>query len=267
MQRTAAEGVPMYQTVQSADGTTLAFEKTGTGPALIIVGGAFNTKMSPGALVPLLAAHFTVHVYDRRGRVDSADTQPYAVAREIEDLAAIIAAAGGSAVVYGHSSGAVLTLEAAATGLPITKVVAYEPPFTAEENGRGSLGWGEDVLAALDADDRDRAATLFLVGIGADPEGVTAMTRQPWWPGMLAVAHTLRYDLALVGDGMVDADELGKIAVPTLLIDGAESPAWAGTAASVAVAAIPGARRLTLDAQDHNVDPAALAPVLIGFFG
>jgi pimeloyl-ACP methyl ester carboxylesterase len=256
----------MFQTVQSTDGTTIAFEKTGTGPALVIVGGAFNTRLSPGALVPLLAAHYSVNVYDRRGRGDSADTQPYAIAREIDDLAAVIVAAGGSAMVYGHSSGAVLALEAAAAGLPITKVIAYEPPFTAEENAQDSLGWGDHVLAALTADDREKAATTFLLGIGADPQGVAAMTRQPWWPGMLAVAHTLRYDLALVGDGLVHPGRLGKIAVPTLLIDGAASPAWAGTAASVAAAAIPDARRLTLDAQNHNVDPAALAPVLLGFF-
>ncbi|TFD70553.1 alpha/beta fold hydrolase [Cryobacterium fucosi] len=256
----------MFQTAQSADGTMIAYEKTGTGPAVIVAGGAFNTRMSPGALVPLLASHFTVFVYDRRGRGDSTDTQPYLIAREVEDLAALIDSAGGSAMIYGHSSGAVLALEAAAAGLPITKVVAYEPPFTAEENGPGSLGWADEVRAATDADDRDKAATLFLLGIGANPDGVAAMTRQPWWPGMLAVAHTLPYDLALVGDGLVHADRLGKIAAPTLLIDGADSPSWAGTAASVTAGAIPGARRLTLDGQDHNVNPAALAPVLIGFF-
>ncbi len=256
----------MFQTVQSADGTTIAYEKSGTGPALIVSGGAFNTRMSPGALVPLLAAHFSVYVYDRRGRGDSTDTQPYAIAREIEDLAALIDAAGGSAMVYGHSSGAVLALEAAASGLPITKLVAYEPPFTAEENGQGSLVWSDDVRAAAAAGDRETAATLFLVGIGADPEGVAALSRQPWWPGMLGVAHTLPYDLDLVGDGLVHTDRIGKIAAPTLLIDGADSPPWAGTAASVAAATIPGARQLTLDGQDHNVDPAALAPVLIGFF-
>ncbi|TFC18359.1 alpha/beta hydrolase [Cryobacterium algoritolerans] len=256
----------MFQTVHSADGTTIAYEKTGTGPAVIVVGGAFNTRMSPGTLVPLLAAHFTVYVYDRRGRGDSTNTQPYAIAREIEDLAALIDAAGGSAMVYGHSSGAVLALEATAAGLPIAKVVAYEPPFTAEENGRTSLAWADEVRAAADADDREKAATLFLLGIGAEPEGVAAMTRQQWWPGMLGVAHTLPYDLALVGDGLFHAVRLGKVAAPTLLIDGAESPSWAGTAVSVAARAIPGARRLTLDEQDHNVDPAALAPALIGFF-
>ena len=256
----------MFQTVQSADGTTIAFEKTGTGPAVIVSGGAFNTRMSPGTLVPLLAPHFTVYVYDRRGRGDSTDTQPYAIDREVEDLAALIDAAGGSAMVYGHSSGAVLALEAAASGLPITKVVAYEPPFTAEENGRASLAWTDEVRAAADADDREEAATRFLLGSGAHPDGVAAMTRQPWWPGMLAVAHTLPYDLALVGDGLVHAERLGAVSAPTLLIDGADSPSWAGTAASIAAEAIPGARRLTLDRQDHNVDPAALAPVLIGFF-
>jgi pimeloyl-ACP methyl ester carboxylesterase len=258
----------MPQTVQSADGTTIAYEKTGSGPALIVVGGAFSTRQSAGEIASLLAAHFTVYAYDRRGRGDSTDTKPYATQREVEDLAALIEAAGGSAMVYGHSSGAVLALEAAASGLSITKVAAHEPPFTAEDSGSASLaGWGESVQAAVDAGDRERAAMLFIQGTGADPAMVAGMTQLPWWPGMLAIAHTLPYDVALVGDGLVPTERLKKIAAPTLLIHGGDSPPWAGKAASVAAGAIPGARQITLEGQDHNVDAAAIAPALIEFFG
>ncbi|MBC7442854.1 MAG: alpha/beta hydrolase [Ramlibacter sp.] len=258
----------MIQTVQSADGTAIAYEKSGTGIALIIVGGAFNTRQSPGALVPLLAEHFSVYAYDRRGRGDSTDMAPYAPEREVEDLAALIAAAGGAAMVYGHSSGAVLALFAAASGLPITRLAAYEPPFTAEEHGTGALeGWGAGVQSALDAGDRDQAARLFLLGTGADPARVAGMSGMPWWPGMLAIAHTLPYDIALTGDGLVPAGRLAGIGVPVLLLVGGDSPPWAATAAAAVARAVPGATRITLEGQDHNVDAASLAPVLIDFFG
>jgi pimeloyl-ACP methyl ester carboxylesterase len=257
----------MTQTVRSADGTTIASEKSGSGPALIVVGGAFNTRQSARGIASLLAPFFAVYAYDRRGRGDSTETTPYAVQREVEDFAALIGAAGGSAMVYGHSSGAVLAPEAAATGLPITKVAAYEPPFTAAGSaGASPGGWGEGVQAAVDAGDRERAAALFLQGTGADPATIAGMKQLPWWPGMLAVAHTLPYDIALVGDGSVPTERFRKIAVPTLLLHGGDSPAWAGTAASVAAEAIPGARHLAIAGQGHNVDAATLAPALIDFF-
>jgi pimeloyl-ACP methyl ester carboxylesterase len=257
----------MTQTVKSADGTTIAYEKSGSGPALIVIGGAFNTRKSAGNLAPLLASHFSVYAYDRRGRGDSTDTKPYAIEREIEDLAALIGAVGGSALVYGHSSGAVLALLAAASGLPITKVAAYEPPFTAEDSGSTSLeGWGENVQAAVDAGDRERAAALFMQGTGADPAAIAGVKELPFWPGMLAIAHTLPYDIAIFGDGLAPTDRLQNIAIPTLLIHGGNSPAWAGAAASVTAEAIPGARHVTIEGQDHNVDPATIAPALIEFF-
>jgi pimeloyl-ACP methyl ester carboxylesterase len=258
----------MTRTVKSADGSTIAYETMGTGPVLIIVGGAFNTRNSAHAIASLLAANFRVYAYDRRGRGGSTETKPYATEREVEDLAALIEAAGGSALVYGHSSGAALALEAAASGLPITKVAAYEPPFTAEEPGSASLaGWGESVQAAVDADDRERAAVLFLQGTGADPAAIEGIKRAPWWPSMLAIAHTLPYDIALVGDGSVPTERFRKIAVPTLLLHGGGSPSWAAAAASAIAEAIPGARHITIEGQDHNVDESVLAPALIDFFG
>ncbi|TFD76124.1 alpha/beta hydrolase [Cryobacterium sp. Sr8] len=258
----------MTETVRSADGSTIAYVTRGTGPALILVGGAFSTRQSAGAIASLLAANYRVYAYDRRGRGDSTDIQPYAIEREIEDLAALIEAAGGSAFVYGHSSGAVLALEAAAAGLPITKLAAYEPPYTSAEPGSPTLdGWGHSVQAALDAGDRDRAAVLFMRGTGADPAVVEGMTQLAFWPGMLAIAHTLPYDLALVGSGSVPTERFHRIAAPTLLLHGGNSPAWAGIATSVIAEAIPGARHVTVEGQDHAADPAVLAPVLVEFFG
>lgn len=263
----------MTRTVKSADGSTIAYDTMGTGPVLIIVGGAFGTRQAAGAIASLLAAHFRVYAYDRRGRGGSTEATPYtdatsAVEREIEDLAALVEAADGSAMVYGHSSGAVLALEAAASGVRFTKVAAYEPPFTAEQPGNPSLeGWGESVRAAVDAGDRERAAVLFLEGTGADAATIEGIKQIPWWPGMLAIAHTLPYDLAVVGAGYVPVERFRKITAPTLVLHGGGSPAWAGTAASVVADAIPGARHMAIEGQDHGIDESVLAPVLIEFFG
>lgn len=257
----------MTRTVKSADGSTIAYDTTGTGPVLILVGGAFSTRQSAGAIASLLAANFRVYAYDRRGRGGSTEATPYATEREVEDLAALVEAAGRSAMVYGHSSGAVLALEAAASGVPFTKVVAYEPPYTAEEPGNPTLeAWGESVQTAVDTGDRERAAVLFLEGTGADAAAIEGIKQLPWWPGMLAVAHTLPYDLALVGPGYVPTERFRKIAVPTLVLHGGGSPAWAGTAASVVAEAIPGARHIAIQGQDHGIDEAVLAPALIDFF-
>ena len=258
----------MTRTVKSADGSTIAYETMGTGPVLIVVGGAFSTRQSAGRIASVLAANYRVYAYDRRGRGASTDTKPYAVEREIEDLAALVEAAGGSALVYGHSSGAVLALEAAASGLPFTKVAAYEPPYTAEQPGNPTLeGWGASVRAAVDAGDSERAAVLFLEGTGADAAAIEGIKGAPWWPTMLSIAHTLPYDIELVGAGYVPTERFRKISAPTLVLHGGGSPAWAGTAASVVAEAIPGARHITIEGQDHGIDEAVLAPALIDFFG
>src|SRR5512136_3089047 len=122
------------QKVTSKDGTPIAFGKTGHGPAIILVSGALGDRSAAAPLTPLLSPHFTVLAYDRRGRGDSGDTAPYAVEREVEDIDALVTEAGGSAFVYGHSSGAVLALEAAARGLAITRLALYEPPFIVDNS-------------------------------------------------------------------------------------------------------------------------------------
>jgi pimeloyl-ACP methyl ester carboxylesterase len=243
----------------SADGTSIAYDKAGSGPALAITGGAFNTRQSPGPLVDLLAPHFTVYTWDRRGRGDSGNTLPYAIDRELDDLAAVVEAAGGSAFAYGHSSGAILTLEAAMRGVPITKLAAYEPPYVP-----GNLAAMAGVQPALDAGDPALAALTFVKGTGA--ENTDGLTQSPWWPAMVAIADTLPYDLALTGDGIVPVERLAGIRISVLVMDGGASPAWAADAAVAIEAAVPHGSRRSVEGQTHNVAPDVLAPVLIEFF-
>jgi pimeloyl-ACP methyl ester carboxylesterase len=252
---------------ESADGTKIAYERTGAGPAIVLVGGAFNDRGTVRALADALAGHFTAYVYDRRGRGNSTDTPPYAVRREVEDLAAVIEATGGPAVVFGHSSGAVLALEAARAGLPITKVVAYEPPYGVRAGDRPS-GLADRVRAAVEAGDRLEAVRLFLVeGIGVPAEVVEMMRGGPDFAGMLGIAHTLPYDLTITeSDGV---PRLADIRIPALLIDGDQSPADMRAGVERAAAAIPGAESLTMEGQDHAIlrAPEPLVPVLQAFAG
>jgi pimeloyl-ACP methyl ester carboxylesterase len=250
-------GMPEY--VKSKDGTSIAYDVAGSGPALVITGGAFNTRHSPGELVGLLAPNFTVYTWDRRGRGDSGNRLPYAIERETEDLTAIIAAAGGSAFAYGHSSGAILTLEAALRGAAMTKIAIYEPSYVP-----GTPGAMAGVQPALDAGDPALAALTFVKGTGA--ENTDGMTRSPWWPAMVAIASTLPYDLALSGDGVIPTKRLAGVRVPLLVMDGGASPAWAANAATAIESAVPDGRRRTLGGQDHGVAASALAPALIEFF-
>jgi pimeloyl-ACP methyl ester carboxylesterase len=248
----------MPEMTKSADGTRIAYDVAGSGPPLVITGGAFNTRLSPGPLVGELASHFTVYTWDRRGRGDSSDTAPYSIEREVEDLAAVIAAAGGFAFAYGHSSGAILVLEAAMAGADIAAIAVYEPPYVP-----GNLAAMSGVQPALDAGDPSLAAVTFMKGI--NPGTGDEITKTPWWPAMVAVANTLPYDLALVGDGVVPAQRLTGIQVPTLVISGGASPAWAGEAADAIASAVPDSMRRTIPGQQHNVAPELLAPVLIDF--
>lgn len=252
------------ETVQSADGTSIAVERSGDGPAVVVALGAFCDRSSSASLAAALAPGFTVYEYDRRGRGDSTDTQPYAVEREVEDLEAVIRAAGGSAYVYGHSSGACLALEAAARGVPITKLAAYEPPY-ASPNG-GLNAWAE-ALAALIADGRrDEAATRFMQGSGTPPEVVEQRKASPYWPRMEALAHTLPYDAWLCNDGIVPAERLAGSQIPTLALAGGNSSGWARDAGKAVAAAVPGGEYRVLPGQDHGVADDVIVPILRDFF-
>jgi pimeloyl-ACP methyl ester carboxylesterase len=246
------------QTLRSADGTTIAFESAGAGPPLVIVVGAFCDRDTFGGMAAQLADAFTVFRYDRRGRGGSGDAPDYAVAREIEDLAAVIGVAGGAAAVVGHSSGAALALAAATAGLPISRLVAYEPPY---REGRQvheqtvGLRIAEHIAAGrLD----DAVAHFFISGAGMAPELLTQLRAGPDWPRRVSYARTLPYEIAVAGEQGVPK-RLAEIQVPTLLLTGAQSWPWIQESAAAAAATIPSAQLRILADQGHEVRDAAFA--------
>jgi pimeloyl-ACP methyl ester carboxylesterase len=258
--------------VTSKDGTTIAFDRSGAGRPIVLVGGALSDRSAAGPLAALLAPHFTVFAYDRRGRGDSGDTPPYAVEREVEDLDALITEAGGSASVFGHSSGAVLALEAAALGLAITKLALYEPPFIVDDSRPALPGDYVTQLTELTSSGRPGdVVELFLTkGVGVPVDMVAQMRSSPMWPAMEGLAHTLAYDGAIMGDSMSGSpfpiERWASVATPTLVIGGGASPAWARNAIWTLADVLPDARRRSLEGQDHGPAPEVLAPVLEAFF-
>jgi pimeloyl-ACP methyl ester carboxylesterase len=259
-------------TVTSGDGTTLAFDRSGDGPPLVLVGGALSDRSAAGSLAEALAPRFTVFAYDRRGRGDSGDTAPYAVEREIEDLEALVAEAGGSAFVFGHSSGAALALECTARGLPVTRLALYEPPFIVDDGHEPLPGDYVERLTELAASGRrgDAVEYFLTTGPGVPPEVVAGMRNEPFWPGMEKIAHTLAYDGAVMGDTMsgrpLPADRWASVTVPTLVMDGDQSPAWARNSVASLADVLPNAERRSLEGQDHGAASEVLAPVLVEFF-
>jgi pimeloyl-ACP methyl ester carboxylesterase len=253
-------------TVRSSDGTTIAFDRLGAGAPVVLVSGASTARAIHARLAELLAADFAVLNYDRRGRGDSGDTPPYAVQREVEDLHAVIGAAGGAAAVFGNSSGAVLALRAAAAGLPITRLALWEPPFMTDPDApRRQQAYLAQLTGLLDEGRRGDAMALFMRSIGL-PEGMIAgMQQAPMWPGMEALAPTLVYDATIMGDSMVPTGLVASIKAPTLVLDGSDTGAWAASAARALTAVLPNPQRRTLDGQDHNVAWEVLAPVLRAF--
>jgi pimeloyl-ACP methyl ester carboxylesterase len=253
---------------RSKDGTEIAFERAGSGPPLILVDGALCSRnFGPmPKLAPLLALHFTVLSYDRRGRNESGATPPYSVAREVEDLEALIAEAGGSAFVYGVSSGAALALEAAARGAGIRKLALYEPPLGVDKRQPPI-----DHVAALNervaAGRRSDAVKYFMRDmVGIPAPFVLLMRLMPMWSKLAAVAHTLPFDAAIVGDDSLLKQRAAKVAVPTLVMGGLKSPAVLREAVQAVGDAVPGCERRMLAGQTHNVAPQAIAPVLVEYF-
>jgi pimeloyl-ACP methyl ester carboxylesterase len=256
--------------VTSADGTTIAYERTGSGPALVLVDGAMCYRAA-GPMRPLAALlhdSFTVYTYDRRGRGESSDTPPYAVAREVEDLQALIVQAGGEAYVYAISSGAALALATAAAGPGVTKLALYEPPFMAEvEDGSRIKQYTQRLSELLAAGRKGDAVALFMTNVGIPAEAVAGMRAQPGWGTFEAIAPTLAYDDQVLGDGSVPRDLASTIAVPALVLAGGAGPQSLQQAAKATADALPTAEHRTLDGQTHDVAPDALAPVLVEFFG
>jgi pimeloyl-ACP methyl ester carboxylesterase len=237
--------------VISKDGTQIAYDKTGQGPALIIVAGAFQGRMAMAAFAEPLSKNFTVYNYDRRGRGESGDTQPYAIEREIEDIDTLIQEAGGSAFVFGGSSGGVLTLDAATHGSRITKLAVYEPPFVVDDSRDPVAEDMVEQLKELIASGRrgDAAETFMTKGSLMPADMVAGMRTQPFWSEVEAVAHTLVYDAMLMDGTMRGAplptERWSAVTMPTLVIYGGEGPAWSRNAAEslVAYCHMPRAKR------------------------
>jgi pimeloyl-ACP methyl ester carboxylesterase len=265
--------------VTSKDGTSIAYDRQGGGPAVILVGGGLDDGAENAPLVPELAGRFTVYNYARRGRGDSGDTQPYALERELEDLDALIAEAGGSAHLYGVSSGGALALEAAAAGLAVDRLGVYEVPYmVADDMARRAREYAEQLGPVLAAGRRGEALELFMRLAGSSEEDIAGARSSPFWPGLEAIAHTLAYDAACIGsDGRPPTARLARIAQPTLVVTGGVSPdaqvGMAGLppdlfdrAADAIAAAVPRAERLTLAGQGHVADPKVVARTLERFF-
>ena len=258
--------------VTSRDGTPIFYDRQGSGPAIVVVDGALTVRRSDNKaeLVGLLAPKVTVFTYDRRGRGDSGDTPPYAVAREIEDLTAVIGEAGGSAALYGHSSGACLAFEAALAlgGGQVTRLAMYEAPY--DDDPAASPAWHQyltDMMAALEEGQPGDAAALFMAFVGMPAEQIEGMRRAPFWRGIEEVAPTLAYDHAgLMGmDRSVPAQRASKVAVPTLVMHGGDGAPFMAQTAATLQKVIPGAKLRAIAGQGHDVSGQALAPALAEF--
>lgn len=251
-------------TVTSKDGTPIAYEREGRGPAVILVGGGLDDGAENEPLASELAGDFTTYNYARRGRGASGDTQPYAVERELEDIEALIAEAGGRANVYGVSSGGMFAIEAALAGLPIDRLAVYDVPYdTSAEAPQRFDQYRTELDAALREGRRGDAVELFMRLAGSPDEQIAAARSSPFWPGLEALAHTLAYDAALYGPPPLD--RLARLDQPTLVATGGESGFFAAAADAVA-ARVSNAERVMLAGQGHVVDPKTMAAELRRFF-
>jgi len=255
-------------TAFSRDGTRIVFETGGSGPALVVVNGALSDRSSVTPLRSYLEPHFTVVGYDRRGRCDSGDTAPYAPEREIEDLAAVIEAVAAPAFVYGHSSGGILALRSAASGVAMRRLAVNEPPFILP-NTRPLPG--SDVTARIEAllssGDREGALQLFLLEQVGLPEAALArLSTSPAWPRMIVLAHTAAYDSMLAGTDEFAPSEFTSLSVRTLVLHGTTNFPWIIATARKLAEILPDAEIVQLDGQPHSPAPDVLAPHLIRFF-
>ncbi|MGW1007081.1 alpha/beta fold hydrolase [Streptomyces sp. NPDC002520] len=257
----------MDKKTTSRDGTSLAYEVVGQGTTVILVSGAMSTGGTLAPLAQRLAERCTAVVYDRRGRGGSGDTAPYAVEREIEDLSALLDAVGGEAALFGVSSGGALVLEAVASGLAVRQAAVYETPFAdflrggAEQNA----AYTANLNKALGEGRRGEAVALFLRLTGLAEEMIERARQSPMWAGMEAVAPSLAYDNAVMGDGLLPRERLAAVSVPLLSVAGGASPAWMREAALAVAEAVPRGTYLKLEGQTHMVEPGVLGPVLADF--
>jgi pimeloyl-ACP methyl ester carboxylesterase len=267
-----AVAVPFARTVLSRDGTAIAFDRIGDGPAVILVDGALCDRRmgQSGQLAKLLARRFTVFTYDRRGRGESGDTLPSAVAREVEDIAALLEEAGGTAFIWGMSSGAVLALEAANRLSGIRKVAVYEAPLIVDASRASTEHQWARIDEAVAEQQRGEAVRAFLQSVGVPTVVIAIMRLTPLWPKLKARAHTLPYDGAIVRDYQkgqpLPAGRWAAVRVPTLVMDGGKSPQWMRHGNRALALVLPNAQYRTLSGQTHMLRPKAHAPTLLEFF-
>ena len=256
--------------VRSSDGTRIAYERFGSGPAVIVVDGALCSRaFGPSSkLAPLMAKHFTVYTYDRRGRGQSGDTPPYSPSREVEDIAALINVTGGPASLLGLSSGGALALEAAASGLRVAKVAAYEPPYVDAEGKGGGATHEAQLTRMLGQGNRGGALKYFMKDMVGAPAVMVAMMRlMPWiWRKLEAVAHTLPYDAAVMTEFRIPHARFASVGVPSLIMNGSKTDLRLRQAARTLAGVIPCAIHRELAGQTHNVKAGVLVPPVVEFF-
>ncbi len=256
--------------VTSKDGTPIGFDQAGRGPAIVLVDGAMSYRaFGLGPLAELLAPHFTVFTYDRRGRGESGDKKPFALEREIEDIEALINQAGGSAFLFGISSGACLALEATLRlGTKVKGLAMYEPPYNSDPADRPAWqDYWKQLNELVSANRRGDAVALFMAFVGVPADQVEGMRQSPMWSTFEAMAPTLVYDATALGgdDRSVPVERAARITRPTLVVNGTVIPFMLPTAIALAKA-IPHAQHRTLEGQSHDVDMKVLAPLLVEFF-
>ena len=254
------------QTTRSADGTTIAFQTYGEGPAVVFVGGATQRKEDWAELLEAMAGHgFAAVTYDRRGRGDSGDTTPYAVEREIEDIAAVIAAHGGTAGLHGQSSGGALANRATAAGLPVPSLSTFETPYRVGDVPKPPEDYVEHLQALYDADDPEAMVEYFLTaGVGQPQESVDQMKQSPFWASLVPIGRTVLYDALCLGSSHapLPTDLLGSITVPMLCLGSTGSPDWLRAGAEASALAAPDGRFVVLEGDWHTAPADVLAPAL-----
>ncbi|MFB8280442.1 alpha/beta fold hydrolase [Nocardia colli] len=259
----------------SEDGTSIAYDRCGSGPAVVLVGGGLDDGTENAPLAQALAEHFTVYNYARRGRGNSGHTSAHDLALEIEDLAALIAEAGGRAHLYGVSTGGALALEAAAAGCSVARLGVYEIPYNATDSDwpQQWRNYVDELQRVLAAGRRADAIELFMRVTGASDADLAGLRTSPYWPELEKWAHTLAYDAAVLGDGRPPLDRLAHVRQPVLVLTGDDRPAGAAQwiaalddAADTIAAHVPHAERQTVKGQGHVADPHAVAPILERFY-
>ena len=255
--------------VNSKDGTKIAFDQVGEGAPVVLVCGGSVDRMSNAPLAERLAQHYTVYNYDRRGRGDSGDTEPYAVEREVEDIEAVIQAAGGSAFLYGTSSGAALALIAAASDLNVSKLALWEPPYIIDDSRPKPPADTASIYRGFVAEGKRGDAVEYFMAkvVGLPPEFVAFARSQPWWSAQEAIAHTLAYDATIMGDYSLPTEQAASVTVPTLVMAGGASWDWMKNSAQTLARTLPHGQYRTLEGQEHNVAPDVMASALKEFFG